>query len=205
MSESTISSEWDLYVPVVRDDTSLISWDDCRDEAIFHLDQHACAPELVYRLQEFRHLLSSAQDNAFDKFMMGLNKVAKGESTRLVKEKQIGGLLEELNESINNTDDSEDSDREEQAGSGSPVEAFSASDLSAGSGAPSNTVRPTSISGSSGGTDESTSEGDDNPSNNIRAISPKEDKAFAELFAIVQATPRKIKRVVNLYVLNLVR
>lgn len=38
------------------------------------------------------------------------------------------------------------------------------------------------------------------PETNIRAISQEEDDVFAAMFEIVQATPRKIKRVVNLCV-----
>eukprot|EP00752_Nemacystus_decipiens_P017199 g15408.t1 len=221
ISESKIS-KWKLYTPEVGA-TPSISWDYCRDEAIHILQQHDCALELVYRLQESRGFLTSSQSAVFDNFMIELNRVAKGERSRSATAKQVDSLLVGLMASMNDTaEDGADPDRGHPgSGSGSspssPSEAVETATPLSGGGAQDILEGITNIAEDSASidADESPGEGEDNPAINIRAaspmednpaihiraISPSEDEAFAELFGIVQATPRKMKRVVNLYFL----
>lgn len=160
----------------------------CRGKAESLLTNVPCALELVFCLKKFKW--TPRQGAALDSFMKELKNVAGDEGVkRSDMAEAIGVHLENLNRVINAAGEANPSEGGGRGGSSTQPSVPST---------PSGGGTHTSVSGTSsslGGANQPAGEVPD-----IREISPREEETFVALFGVIQATPRKIKRVVNLCV-----
>lgn len=162
----------------------------CRGTAEYLLTREPAALKLVFCLKKFSDKLNSRQGAALDVFTKDLKTLASDKDINGSElAEAMAAHLEKLNRAINATD------------AAYPSEQDSSPPLGSGTQSP---VPPTPSSPSSGDTEPSPSPDSYNQPPDrvpdIRGTSPREEKTFVDLFGVIQATPRRIKRVVNLCV-----